>query len=178
MSSANDRSWIGRFFSKKSEPEDTTKYHAVVIRPGREPCEPVVARSGDRVLSAEAPLLPLKDCDRPERCSCRYQHYEDRRRGPRRGEEIGTPSKKQPDQPERRHMKGRRADDVPEEEAPISVHEDSYYQHAEDTARTATLKVDETAQNDALQVEESEGIDPYNSGSFDKSNSWKSASKK
>ena len=178
MSSVKERSWFGRLFSKKSEPEDPLQYHAVVIRPGREPCETVVARSGDRVLSAEAPLLPLKDCDRPERCSCRYQHYDDRRRGPRRGNEIGTPSKKHPDQPERRHMKGRRAADVPEEEEPISVHEDSYYQHAEDTARTATLKVDEIAGNDELQAEESQGIDPYNSGSFDKSKAWKQASKK
>ena len=42
------------------------------------------------------------------------------------------------------------------------MQEDSYYQHVEDTARNAALK-----------IEESEGVDPYNSGSFDKSKDLK-----
>ncbi len=167
MSSDKERSWFSRLFSRKADAENSKDYHAVVIRVGREPCEAVVAHSSERLLSAEAPLLPLKACDRPERCSCRYQHYEDRRAGPRRGSEIGAPAKKPADQLERRLDKGRRADDAAEEDEPISVHEDSYYQHAEDTARTATL-----------QTDESEGVDPYNSGSFDKSNAWKSVSNK
>ena len=60
----------------------------------------------------------------------------------------------------------------------MSVHEDSYYRHAEDTARTAALQVEETFRTAALQAEEVEGVDPYNSGSFDKSNTWGSTSKK
>jgi hypothetical protein len=44
---------------------------------------------GQRFLSREAPRLPLRDCDRPD-CSCRYEHHEDRRRGPRRAREMGV----------------------------------------------------------------------------------------
>ena len=176
MASNKEDTWFGKFFKKKSEPEDTRKYHAVIIRAGREPCQEVVEKSGERVLSSEAPLLPLKDCDRPERCRCRDQHFQDRRKGPRRGEEIGMPGKKDPDQMERRRVRGRRADDIPEEEEqdqePISVHEDSYFQHTAETTRTVTLEVQPEANNDP------EGVDPYNSGSFDKSKSWKSTSGK
>ncbi len=171
MSTVKERSWFGRLFAKKAEPEDTRDYHAVVIRIGRDPCQAVQANYGERVLSAEARLLPLKDCDRPERCSCRYQHYDDRRDGPRRAKEQGmSGEKKADDQAERRYVKGRRADDAIEDDPPVSVHEDSYYQHAEDTARTAILNagvVEEAAQT--------EGVDPYNSGSFDKSKNWKSS---
>jgi hypothetical protein len=42
-----------------------------------------------RVLSAEAPRLPLANCDCPEACACTYRHYDDRRAGPRRARELG-----------------------------------------------------------------------------------------
>lgn len=67
-------------------------------------------------------------------------------------------------------MKGRRAEDVAEdaEDARLfSVHEDSYYEHVGDTIRTAIL-----------DASEADGVDPYNSGSFDKSKSWGSSSGK
>ena len=67
---------------------------------------------------------------------------------------------------ERRYAKDRRAHDESDEAEPFSVHEDSYHEHVEDTIRSETLKVDEP-----------DGIDPYNSGSFDKSKSWKPSSK-
>lgn len=178
MAADKNGTWFGRLLGRKGEAENTRQYHAVVIRVGREPCEAVAAQSGERLLSAEAPLLPLKDCDRPERCSCRYQHYDDRRQGPRRGDETGVLSRKDPDQRERRYVRGRREDDAIEDEPPVSVHEDSYYQHAEDTARTSTLAAEETARTEALQVEETEGVDPYNSGSFDKAKVWGSTTKK
>ncbi len=166
MSTVNERSWFARLFAKKADDSDSKNYHSVVIRIGRDPCQAVQGNYGDRLLSAEAPLLPLKDCDRPERCSCRYQHYEDRRDGPRRAKEQGMPGqKKEAEQAERRYVRGRRAEDAVEDDEPVSVQEGSYYQHAEDTARTAVLK-----------VAEPEGVDPYNSGSFDKSKSWKSTS--
>ncbi len=55
-------------------------------------------------------------------------------------------------------MKDRRAENIAEEAEPFSVHEDSYYEHMGDTIRTAML--------DASELD---GVDPYNSGSFDKS---------
>jgi hypothetical protein len=53
--------------------------HAVSIEVGRRPCEAAQAMRDRRFLSAEAPPLPLKDCD-ADACQCRYQHHEDRRK--------------------------------------------------------------------------------------------------
>jgi len=64
-------------------------------------------------------------------------------------------------------VKRRREEDDPEDAEPFSVSENSYYEHVGDTARTALL-----------DVSEPDGVDPYNSGSFDKSKSWKSSSGK
>ncbi|HSQ69592.1 MAG TPA: hypothetical protein VLM41_05865 [Steroidobacteraceae bacterium] len=64
-------------------------HHAVGIVPGPRACSEVRQLVGRRFLSREAPRLPLRDCDRPD-CSCRYEHYEDRRRGPRRAREMGV----------------------------------------------------------------------------------------
>ena len=58
-------------------------------------------------------------------------------------------------------MRDRRAEDVAADAELFSVHEDSYYEHVGDTVRTAML-----------DASEPEGVDPYNSGSFDKSKSW------
>ena len=67
---------------------------------------------------------------------------------------------------ERRHAGNRRATADSDGAEPFSVREGSYQEHVEDTIRSKILKVDEQ-----------EGIDPYNSGSFDKSKSWKPSSK-
>lgn len=55
-------------------------------------------------------------------------------------------------------MKGRRAEDIAEDGKPCSVSEDSYYEF-----------VGDKIQDKFLDENESAGIDPYNSGSFDKS---------
>jgi hypothetical protein len=64
-------------------------------------------------------------------------------------------------------VKDRRAEDVADETEPFSVHKDSYYEHVSDTIRTVTLDANEP-----------DGVDPYNSGSFDKSKSRSSSSGK
>ncbi len=58
----------------------STPYHAVAIRPGRRVCEGVKELNGQRILSNEAPMLPLPDCDIVD-CGCSYVHYKDRRCG-------------------------------------------------------------------------------------------------
>jgi hypothetical protein len=68
---------------------------------------------------------------------------------------------------ERRHVKDRRGGNEAEGDEPFSVHEGSYYEHVGDTVRTAML-----------DDSESDGVDPYNSGSFDKSKSWDPSSGK
>jgi hypothetical protein len=64
-------------------------------------------------------------------------------------------------------VKDRRAQNDAEDAEPFSVHEGSYYEHVGDTVRTAMLDTSEL-----------DGVDPYNSGSFDKSKLWGSSSDK
>jgi len=63
------------------------KYHCVEVIAGAGACEVARSLKDLRLLSAEAPLLPLKTCDRPADCKCIYRHFEDRRKGPRRQNE-------------------------------------------------------------------------------------------
>jgi hypothetical protein len=167
MTSIKPRSLLKRLFTKKAEKPNVTLYHAVAIRCEKTPCQAAQDNQTERYLSAEAPLLPLDQCDRPDQCNCRYQHYEDRRGGPRRRSEQGLPGDTDSERLERRYVTDRRANNDSDEAKPFSVHEDSYHEHVGDTIRSAALKVDEL-----------EGIDPYNSGSFDKPKSWKSGSNK
>ena len=167
MTSVRPRSLLKRLFAKKAEKPRITPYHAVAIRCGKTSCQAAQDNQCERYLSAEAPLLPLDQCDLPDQCECHYQHYEDRRAGPRRRSEEGLSGMTDSERVERRYAKDRRAHADPDEAEPFSVHEDSYHEHVEDTIRSEALKVDDL-----------EGIDPYNSGSFDKSKSWKPSSKK
>ena len=165
MTSVKTRSLLGRLFAKKAEKPNVTPFHAVAIFCGKTPCQSAKDNQKKRYLSAEAPLLPLDQCDRPDQCQCRYKHYEDRRAGPRRRIEQGLPGTTDAEREERRNANDRRASSDPDEAEPFSVHKDSYHEHVGDTIRSASLKLDEM-----------DGIDPYNSGTFDKSKSWKSRS--
>jgi hypothetical protein len=82
---------FGREAEQKPAPakKAQTTYHSVSIMPGPRCCAAARDLVGQRFLSREAPPLPLKDCDRPE-CQCRYEHHQDRRRGPRRARELGV----------------------------------------------------------------------------------------
>ena len=167
MSSVRPRRWFTRLFSRTAEkPRDPT-YHAVSIRCGKNACQAAQDKLGQRHLSAEAPLLPLDQCDRTDQCDCRYEHYDDRRGNSRRSSDQGLPEQTDLDRLERRYEKDRRAQNTDEEAEPFSVHEDSYYEHVGDTIRTAMLEASDTDE-----------FDPYNSGSFDKSKSWDSGSDK
>jgi len=167
MSSIKPRRWFTGIFAKTAEKPPVSTYHAVSICCGKNACQAAQDKLGKRHLSAEAPLLPLAQCDRMDQCECRYQHYDDRRRGPRRSSERGSPEQNDSEHEERRRVKDRRAQDDAEEAKPFSVSEGSYYEHVGDTVRTAVL-----------DTSESDGVDPYNSGSFDKSKSWDSGSGK
>lgn len=60
------------------------KYHCVTIHSGKHACEAVKKLQDKRILSSEAPSLPLSACD-TEQCQCKYLHHEERRAGERRG---------------------------------------------------------------------------------------------
>lgn len=53
-------------------------FAAVSIKPGKSPCDAASRILHKRYLRAEAPPLPLADCDHA-RCDCLYVHHEDRR---------------------------------------------------------------------------------------------------
>jgi hypothetical protein len=64
-------------------------WHAISIVPGPDACEAARQLIGKRFLSREAPSLPLRKCENPT-CTCRYEHHENRRKGPRRFRELGV----------------------------------------------------------------------------------------
>jgi len=158
MTSFNPRLWLKRVFARKADKTRISPFHAVEIRARNNACQAAQDTNGERYLSAEAPPLPLGQCDRPDRCQCRYQHYEDRRNDSRRGTESGLAAQHDAERVERRKLRGRRAEDIAEGGEPCSVSEDSYYEFVGDKISDQLLSDSESA-----------GVDPYNTGSFDKS---------
>jgi hypothetical protein len=88
------------------------RYHCVSVLAGPDACPDALDLGRARILSAEAPRLPLATCDRPSDCRCRYQHHDDRRAGARRAGERGELADPWVNT-ERRRARGRRAGDVP-----------------------------------------------------------------
>ena len=61
-----------------------TPYRAVeIVCDPDKSCRAAQSIAGQRILSASAPLLPLRDCDARE-CLCSYKRYQDRRTDARR----------------------------------------------------------------------------------------------
>ncbi len=74
---------------KPVEPKRQARpWHAVSIVPGSPACKAAHELVRKRYLSREAPVLPLKACDQGN-CTCCYVHHADRRKGPRRANELG-----------------------------------------------------------------------------------------
>lgn len=94
-----------------------TDFRAVsVIFDQAEACDAVRELALKRFLCAESPALPLPDCTAGE-CSCRFEHHEDRRKGPRRADETGIFEPHFGGLEQRATPGGRRAEDL-EDEAP------------------------------------------------------------
>jgi hypothetical protein len=85
-------------------------WHAVSVISGADACPPAVEVRARRVLSKDAPTLPLSSCAWPWKCRCTYRHYADRRAAPRRAAELGRPERMVLN--DRRQTPGRRADDI------------------------------------------------------------------
>ena len=86
------------------------KYHCVEVIAGARACQVARQLKDLRLLSAEAPRLPLATCDRPADCRCKYRHFDDRRQGPRRENEHATVPRPHTGL-ERRRWRGRRDSD-------------------------------------------------------------------
>lgn len=100
---------------KKAQPEplSTRKpYAAVRVKPHEHACNAAFEMSHRTFLVAEAPILPLPDCNKSESCRCGYRHYDDRRQDrQRRGDSLVmrdayTKKERRDDE-----MHGRRQDD-------------------------------------------------------------------
>lgn len=86
-------------------------FHAVSIQPAlMGACSAAHRCDGRRFLSAEAPVLPLQQCD-SEKCLCRYVHHEDRRSELRRIADDRGPARVWAGV-ERRQSGGRRITDL------------------------------------------------------------------
>ena len=86
------------------------RFHAVTIVAGPNGCEQAKALKDVRLLSADAPRLPMRNCDRQDQCDCRFVHHEDRRAGPRRREGVSNMTQTLRGV-ERRRVRGRRETD-------------------------------------------------------------------
>ena len=84
-------------------------WHAVSVVGASDACPSAVKLRARRFLPMDAPRLPTPDCAWPLQCKCIYRHYADRRASPRRASELGRPWRTVV--PERRQIRGRRADD-------------------------------------------------------------------
>jgi hypothetical protein len=90
------------------------RFHCVTVVGGPNACPAAKEVALVRMLSADAPRLPLKNCDRPAQCACKYRHHDDRRQGPRRAVED-TGLRKPWEERERRRVRGRRDSDFEEQ---------------------------------------------------------------
>ena len=79
---SNKKNALKRPQNKAVAKPKASPYHCVEIKTSYDACEAVLKLHGERFLSAEAPMLPVAECDQP--CKCTFKHYQDRRRDERR----------------------------------------------------------------------------------------------
>ncbi len=96
---------------RQDEASTTARFRAVEVHAPSNACAAARNLDGERYLCAEAPLLPLTECDRAERCKCSYRHRQDRRSGQRRDNDVGLPPQRRLDTAEQRRNNGRRVSD-------------------------------------------------------------------
>jgi len=63
---------------RRRAPTNKKSYHAVSIKFESRACMAAKKKEGERFLSAEAPRLPLPECD-VSKCLCHFAHHKDRR---------------------------------------------------------------------------------------------------
>jgi len=56
------------------------KYRGAEVIAAEDACDAARSLTGLRLLSVDVPVLPLKTCDRPATCQCKFRHFDDRRR--------------------------------------------------------------------------------------------------
>jgi len=95
-----------------AEPARKNPYQAVSIQASiMDCCEAARGIEGQRFLLADAPMLPLDDCDRIGACQCKYQKWEDRRLDDRRMVDLGIGTQYYQGNEKRTIRRGRRSSD-------------------------------------------------------------------
>jgi hypothetical protein len=89
----------------------SSKWHAISIVLQESSCAAAALCRHQRFLSAQVPMLPLRDCDNAAGCPCKFRHFEDRRAGSRRTETAFHAARSQFLINNRRSSGGRRAAD-------------------------------------------------------------------
>jgi hypothetical protein len=86
-----ERKMSGPVAVTRNQPRQQAYHHyGVSVQLDNNPCDAIRAIADHRYLSAEAPRLPLPDCDRDE-CRCFVQPQDDRRAGyDRRGDSFSA----------------------------------------------------------------------------------------
>jgi hypothetical protein len=161
------------------EEEEQEKYPAVIIVfDEAEACPSVMGLAGQRLLSTEAPLLPLIDCTSRE-CTCTYRHYIDRRGGSRRFNEKSVVKRLHKGIEMRVRQRGRRAEDLMEDtfkqtQDPVyETHTDTYYDYIDRTGlfKAMAAKEAEDSTRDSSDQDPSDQTpsdqDPYNQAPSD-----------
>jgi hypothetical protein len=139
----------------EEDEDDQEKYPAVTIVVSEtDPCPSVMLLVGQRLLSTEAPLLPLIDCTSRE-CTCTYRHYVDRRGGSRRIDEKSVVKKFHKGIEKRVRQRGRRAEDLMEDtfeqtqDQVFDTHADTYYDYVDRTGLFKAMAAKEAADSAA-----------------------------
>lgn len=89
----------------------SSKWHAVSIVLQGTSCAAATLCRNKRFLSNQLPALPMRDCDRSGSCPCKYKHYEDRRAGVRRTDDVHRDLRSEYLVQNRRSARGRRTVD-------------------------------------------------------------------
>jgi hypothetical protein len=89
----------------------SSKWHAVTIVLQGTSCAAATLCRNKRFLSTQIPALPLRECDRASGCPCKYKHYEDRRTGLRRTDDVHRDLRSEFRETNRRSARGRRTVD-------------------------------------------------------------------
>lgn len=76
---------------QKHNSKSNSEFHAVSLKCEQNACQVAKDMRGRRFLSSAAPRIPLPECDARE-CSCRFVHYQDRRKRENRRSPFGEGS--------------------------------------------------------------------------------------
>jgi len=89
----------------------SSKWHAITVQIEETSCAAASQCRSKRFLSAQAPMLPMRGCDRSAICPCKFKHHDDRRTSRRRNDDVHRDLRSEFIECNRRAVRGRRSID-------------------------------------------------------------------